>query len=271
MNRKAALLVAVLLALPITAQGGAPSAMLSLSSPPLSPTDMVALGAQISALEAILADPTLGCQRELGEAGWNSAAFAAYSGGVLTDLGYTVRVATASGWSDGTHSWLLVRLSVPSAAEVWAPIEASPALGVTQNRLGAVAVTSASLQEISFSPEYGAFDHVSELSANRIPTAHITARSLSLPIEAVTTLTALGSYDPDGELVLYRWRFGDGAWIAQRSWSTTVTPTEPGTMVITLQVIDNAGGCASFSLQVRAIDPTVRDMDNPTGGCGCGG
>ncbi len=60
-----------------------------------------------------------------------------------------------------------------------------------------------------------------------------------IAVGEVTTLTAAGSVDPDGEILNYLWSFGDGAMAegadVQYAW------TRPGTFDVTLTVTDNSG------------------------------
>ena len=84
------------------------------------------------------------------------------------------------------------------------------------------------------------------------------------------TLRAIGSYDPNGEIV-YHWDFGDGT-------SKTVTESsvrhrfkDSATYRISLTVIDNRGKSASTSFTLEVAKPGERAGGSPQqNGCGCG-
>lgn len=84
-------------------------------------------------------------------------------------------------------------------------------------------------------------------------------------------LLALGSRDPDGEIVLYLWDFGDG----KKETSTTTLVrhefTRSGRYSITLTVIDNQGKSATASGTLRVSGPTSETSPSSSDGCGCGG
>ena len=239
-------------------------------SPPLTPGNMAALTAELNRLEEILSDGTLGSQRIKGGSDWDSHAFAQYTGGVLASLGYTVRLATHSHWPDGSHSWVLVNLATSAVSPAWVPVEVvevAPPLGSRQLSLGAVATQSVSATNIVFDPRYDSFESVSELASNRSPIARIRLRGSTLLFNEPSVITALGSSDDDGMIVVYRWKLGDGEWFTTRSWSTTITPTTIGLASITLQVIDNQGANATESIQVEIIG-RPDDVPQPPD-CGC--
>lgn len=83
-----------------------------------------------------------------------------------------------------------------------------------------------------------------------------------LPVAKFGTLTAnyltvsvsaQGSYDPDGSIVSYDWDFGDGQSGSGRDASHTYAAA--GTYTITLTVTDNEGGQSSLSRQVTVTAP----------------
>ena len=235
------------------------------TSPPLTPIEMGFLVAELNRLEEVLSDETLGSQRADNERGWDSHAFAQYTGGVLAGLGYEVQLATDSHWPGGGHSWVLVNLAVSDMSPVWVPVEAVSPLGSRQVNLGRVQIQSASATEIAFDPRYATFEQTAALPSNQAPTAHISLLGSTLPLDVSSMIAALGSRDIGGEIVVYRWRVGEGEWSATRSWSTLITPTVHGPTSITLQVIDNQGASATESVQVRVIG---EDHPQPED-CGC--
>ena len=237
------------------------------TSPPLTPGDMVALTAELDTLGEILADTTLGSQRAEGRRGWDSLAFAQYSGAVLASLGYTVQLVTDSHWLGGSHSWILVNLAPSGMSPAWVPVETVPLLGSPQDTLGMVPTQSISSTEIVFDSRYNSFESASELASNRAPTANIFILGSKFLLNEHSVISALGSRDYDGDIVIYRWQVGDAEWFATRSWSTTITPMTPGSTSITLQVIDNQGASATVSVQVE-ITERPDELPSPPD-CGC--
>jgi len=228
---------------------------------------MVALTAELDTLGEILADTTLGSQRAEGRRGWDSLAFAQYSGAVLASLGYTVQLVTDSHWLGGSHSWILVNLAPSGMSPAWVPVETVPLLGSPQDTLGMVPTQSISSTEIVFDSRYNSFESASELASNRAPTANIFILGSKFLLNEHSVISALGSRDYDGDIVIYRWQVGDAEWFATRSWSTTITPMTPGSTSITLQVIDNQGASATVSVQVE-ITERPDELPSPPD-CGC--
>ncbi len=265
MRGKQVVVVLCLLTVMFAVIGAEPPSVSPWTSPPLTPGDVVALTAELDMLENLLADETLGSQQTEGRSGWDSHAFAQYTGGVLADLGYEVQLATDSHWPGGSHSWVLVNLAASAVNPMWVPVEAVPPVGFRQISLGTVPTQSISVSDIVFDPRYASFESASELASNRHPTARIRLLGSTLPLDVSSVIMALGSRDDDGEIVIYRWRLGDGDWTSVRSWSTLITPTIPGPMPITLQVIDNQGASATVSVQTTVIGPPLPPSDD----CGC--
>ena len=80
-------------------------------------------------------------------------------------------------------------------------------------------------------------------------------------VNEVIQFSSSGSYDPDGEIVLYTWNFGDGNVIDTAS--PTHMFTQVGSYAITLVVVDNNGSesTAGTYVVVRNKD-TVNGQDN---------
>ncbi len=92
---------------------------------------------------------------------------------------------------------------------------------------------------------------------NQAPVAVAKALPSSGPAPLDVTLTAAGSYDPDGVIGNYKWVFHDGS----EYWGPTAynTYNEPGTYAATLYVYDmyNAVGSAGVTVNVGFTQPTA--------------
>jgi hypothetical protein len=219
-------------------------------------------------VENLLNDTTMGSRRTLGENGWTSLSFARYTGGVLSGMGYRVLVASERDAAGADHAWVLVLLETPSVS-AWVPVEATPPAGQAQFSLGHVAVAATSAAMVAFDSRYATSAQTEELPPNVAPIAGLRVSSLFVVVNTPIALFSFLSHDPDGEIVLYRWRIGSGPWSATTSPSMSGVPfDEPGLWPVTLQVVDNLGasGVASANIKVNEAGP----KPTPDPGCGCG-
>ena len=67
-------------------------------------------------------------------------------------------------------------------------------------------------------------------------------------VNQTITFNASSSYDPDGQIVSYEWKFGDGC--TASGVIVTHTYTQPGTYTVTLTVRDNDGLASSISKSI---------------------
>ncbi len=85
---------------------------------------------------------------------------------------------------------------------------------------------------------------------NLPPVAKLQAAPDRGDIPLTTTLTAFGSYDPEGQPMTYTWSLGNGE-TAAGAWATAVF-TSAGRYTVTLVVTDPLGASASRSMQILA-------------------
>jgi len=112
-------------------------------------------------------------------------------------------------------------------------------LTVTDNRGGTASVTH---QVTAVNPP------------NQLPTASFTASITDLSLSVDGT----GSSDPDGNVALYAWDFGDGT--TGSGATATHAYADAGAFTITLTVTDDDGGTATTTRSVTAVRPN----QNPT-------
>jgi len=264
--RTPTVLVLTVLALSFAVAGVESPSVTPLASPPLATGEFSALVAELGELDTLLADQTLGSQQSATEDGWGSYDFAAYTAGVLAERGYDVRIVASEGWVDGAHAWVLVKLP-PPAATVWIPVEAAPTSGAPQLVLGRIPSILRTASAVGFEERYSAFSRVNELPSNQVPVADLRLLGSHFAVSETVTLQGFRSHDSDGKVTLYRWRVGDGVWLATRSSTTLVDLPTAGSISIVLQVVDNRGASGSSVVVVTVGDPD----DAPPEDCGCGG
>lgn len=226
------------------------------------------IASEITRLGTILGDETLGSQRSVGAFGWSSTEFAIYSAGSLAERGYLCLLASSGGWPDGIHTWVLVGVSIGNRT-VWIPVEATPVTGTQQLALGAIPFVGRTPEGIRFNERYSVVASVAELPKNLRPEAKARSSSTTFSINEWIRLLALGSYDPDGDIVLYRWCVDSAPCFATDSWSASTTLRSAGQIRIALYVIDNGGASATETFFAKVHDPEA-DVEPPSGGCGCG-
>jgi parallel beta-helix repeat protein len=100
--------------------------------------------------------------------------------------------------------------------------------------------------------------------ANQPPTASLTVTPSSGTAPLPVVASAMGSRDPDGTIVSYRFDFGDGTVVGPQSASVATHVYGAGRWIAQVTVTDNAGASATASASV-----TVASL--PAGPVGVGG
>ena len=201
-------------------------------------------------LSDILSFRSLGSQQSLANDGWTSESFAQYAAGVLTSYGYECLIAT-----EGDQSWILADIAL-SGSPVWIPIQTLPADGEPFSEIGTIPMSRDSGGWLFFDPAFvGAVDTRSP-GDNASPTARLRAPNPPGTTGLILRFRALAATDPDGEILVFHWDFGDGTYLAYRdNQVATHTYTQHGLYAITLRVIDNHGGCGVFAYELLVEDP----------------
>jgi len=216
---------------------------------------------KLTSLEVILDNEQLGSRRTFAQRNWQSLDFATYTAGLLAKTGYVTYLASSTEWPDDTHTWVLVEISL-GENDAWIPVEASPQINRKQQSLGYVPHYTDDTQNLQFDERYLRYSSVEELPPNLPPVAQIQPPFRAYAGEPVT-FSAIGTTDPDGEIVLYHWDFGDDTGI-------TVTTTrrvrhvfeKAGLYTIVLIVIDDGG---------KSVTTSITQRISAKSGCGCGG
>lgn len=224
--------------------------------------EVTLLRGALDVLRATLSASTYASQKTFGLSGWGrwtSLEFAVYAAGILGGDGYETQLVSAAGWADGVHTWVLVGIPLGERL-AWIPVEASPEMGKKQTTLGRLPEDIAPDGALWFPSEYVGFTDVVEAPANRAPIAAIATKKTSVSTTDYTMLTANGSYDPDGSIILYIWDFGDGeAPTALLSKYVSHRFASSGTYAVVLTVVDQRGAAVTATIEIEAsID------------CGCG-
>lgn len=103
--------------------------------------------------------------------------------------------------------------------------------------------------------------------ANARPVATLSLAPTVVKVGEPVRMSAAGSYDPDGQIVSYRWDLGgNGAYTDTGSVNSIVRSyPNPGIIRVTLKVVDDSGGTATAT---RTL--TVLDADGTLGGGSAG-
>lgn len=89
---------------------------------------------------------------------------------------------------------------------------------------------------------------------NRSPQAKVDPSSVQATVGKAISLDASASSDPDGSIVSYTWRVGNGTPTTSESPTFTHTFHEAGLQTILLTVTDDRGGTAVFVVQAVIKD-----------------
>ena len=103
------------------------------------------------------------------------------------------------------------------------------------------------------------------------PVANIRSPASAIIPGETTRLFALGSKDPDGEIVLYTWNFGDGKSKVYTNWVARHTSRLAGDYTLSLTV-DSRGASTSTTLLLHVNEEGEAAPSSTTpssGGCGC--
>jgi len=237
-----------------------------------SASEVTALTQAIASLENVLNDYRLGARCYFASDQWSSRDFAAYTAGTLSEMGYETVLVSGVGWPDGEHTWVLVGIPLGGKA-AWVPVEASPEAEHSQQILGYVPSTTDATGNLWFEESYLNFSDVIELPPNIPPVAKIRPPTGVVATDSRVKFLTLGSYDPDGEIVLYQWDFDDGKIEISTKQTIKHIFNKQGSSTISLTVIDNRGRkSATTSVTIRVVSSQEPETAPPSsGGCGCGG
>jgi len=234
-----------------------------------SATELAILKQEITTLKGILGDTDLASRRLFGGNGWQSRNFAEYTAGSLAEKGYAAQLVSQAGWSDGVRTWVLVGVSL-GGGTAWVPVEPSPEPNKIQQNLGHVPSYSDSGGNLWFEAEYLSFSQAEALPRNVPPVAKIRPPSSLIAPRETVKFVALGAYDPDGDIILYKWNLGDGTFSNGTSPLVRHAYDKEGDHVVSLTVVDNRGKSTTASVTAhvgkREREP---EEDDDTGGCGC--
>jgi len=237
-----------------------------------SASEVAALTQAMATLTEEINDYDMASRRYFSSASdWSSRDFAMYTAGVLSEKRYETVLVSGDGWPDGSHTWVLVGISIGTET-AWIPVEPSPEMGHSQQILGHIPGTTDTAGKMWFDAPYLLFTTLVQLSPNAAPVAVIRPPAPPLMTDTSLTFKAISSYDSDGEIVLYLWDFGDGKTKVATSWSIYHEFQRNGNFVVTLIVLDNRGKKASQEMRLYVAEKPEEPVSRPSsGGCGCGG
>lgn len=188
----------------------------------------------------------LGSRKRLGEAGWTYEKAAAYTAGSLERLGYQVVIVAQRAEGIVVKAWVVVQIELGGAV-AWIPVEPLPYEDIHQIDLGIVPL----LSPLVYDASYLSYDSVVELPPNIAPTASFRVPPRGVVETEKTSWFGNASVDPDGEILLYHWTFGEDVQRVTNTLASWYT-FEVGGMdyTVTLTVTDNRGAQATTSKTV---------------------
>lgn len=227
-----------------------------------SPAQLSALEGEISQLQAKLSNFNLGSKKKLGVGGWTAEKFAAYTAGNLERLDYQVAIVSHQMQDGSTKSWVVVRVDLGGAI-AWIPVEPVPNPDVYQPNLGDVPLVSS----LIYNSDYLSYTTLVELPPNIPPTAAIRAPMADVVEQGQSAWFGNASTDPDGEIVLYQWTFGEDVQRITYTISAWYTFAIGGRdYPVSLTVTDSRGAQATTSTTVYVL--TGQEYADKS--CGCG-
>ena len=124
------------------------------------------------------------------------------------------------------------------------------------------------VSSLIYNSSYLAYSAVVELPANIPPTAAIRAPMSDVVETEASAWFCNASNDPDGEIVLFQWTFGDDVQRINYNISAWYTFSSGGEdFPVSLTVTDSRGAQASVSTSVYVL--TLQEKADKS--CGCGG
>ncbi|MBU1050257.1 PKD domain-containing protein [Candidatus Bipolaricaulota bacterium] len=227
-----------------------------------SPAQLSLLESEISHLQARLNDFNLGSKKKLGVGGWTAEKFAAYTAGNLERLGYQVAILSRQMTNGTTKVWVAVRIDLGGAV-AWIPVEPVPNPDIFQPDLGDIPLVAS----LVYDSEYMTYTTIVTLPANIPPTAAIRAPMSDVVETESSAWFGNSSVDPDGEIVLFQWTFGND--VQRTSYNISAWYTfNPGGMdyPVSLTVTDSRGAQATTTTTVYVL--TLQEKADKN--CGCG-
>jgi hypothetical protein len=227
------------------------------------PAQLSTLEGAINQLQAKLKSANLGSKKKLGVGGWTAETFAAYTAGNLERLGYQVAIVSSQMPDGTTKIWVVVRADLGGAI-AWIPVEPLVNPNIYQPDLGDVPLVSS----LMYDSAYLSYTTLIEMPPNFAPTAAIRAPMSDVVENEQSAWFGNASVDPDGEIVLFQWTFGDDVQRVTHTISTWYTFGEGGRdYPVLLTVTDNRGAQATASTTVYVL--TAQEKADKS--CGCGG
>ena len=184
---------------------------------------------------------------------WSSRQFSAYTQGILSGMGYVSVLVGAEGTDTG-HTWLLVSSSLGlGGGTAWIPVEATPDPDTRQVYLGRIPMSINALGLAVYDSPYQQFGGLVELPPNSAPLPVIRPIPSRGVLGADTRFLGTQSRDPDGDIILWFWSFGDGA--TSNNHSPNHLYAEKGIYEVSLTVIDSRGASRTVTQPYTVGDP----------------
>jgi len=227
-----------------------------------SAAQLSALETQMNQLNVRLGDFSLGSKKKLGVGGWTAEKFAAYTAGNLQRLGYHAVIVSRLLPDGTTKVWVAVRVDL-GGVYAWIPVEPVMNPSVFQPDLGDIPLVGA----LVYNSDYLNYSTIVTLPANIPPTAAIRVPMSDVVETEASAWFGNSSVDPDGEIVLFQWTFGEEVQRTSYTISAWYTFDTGGQEYpVSLTVTDSRGAQATAMTTVYVL--TLQEKADKA--CGCG-
>lgn len=225
------------------------------------PAQLTRLEIEIQQLTSRLGDFNLGSKKKLGVGGWTAEKFAAYTAGNLERMGYDTTIVSQPMQSSITKVWVVVRVDL-GGVFAWIPVEPLSNPEIFQPDLGDIPLVA----PLVYDSAYLSYTTVITLPANISPTAAIRVPMSDVVETESSAWFGNRSVDPDGEIVLFQWTFGEDVQRTSYTISAWYTFATGGKEYpVSLTVTDSRGAQASASISVYVL--TLQEKADKS--CGC--
>lgn len=179
------------------------------------------------------------------------------------EFGYDLRYLSVEGSEEDNGKTIIFKVDGVEAEEraTWITMAPPREINLSVYKQSAQGKSEKESEEQPTTSGYGE-GSISENQPNQPPVAVINVSSTEALVNQEVTFDASKSYDPNGDLLTYRWDFGDGT--TAQGVMVTHSYSEPGKYQVTLTVSDGRGGTDKETVYINVAEPETQST--PGGG-----